>query len=364
MHCTLSITALHRALTAIQKIPTKHPTLPILAYMVFEVTEGNLKIRCTNLGIAVEWNIPATNTKEGSCALDANIILASFSAETGDIDISLESNLCICMSGGSVIQLKTLPTEDMPTLPAGDMNRWCELFGTELAALVQSVSFAAATSDIRPEIASVFLTTRSNMLIAAATDSFKLAESRVPISYESETNVLIPVRYTADIIRICNTINNSVTLYTADGILFLVSDSVKIAVRIITGAYPDYEQIIPKQPVLTAECSKDELKTALRVVLPFTDQSFTKIDVSFDGADGLITLETGVHEQGSGKSNCRSLIVGQLEAVRVNAKILSEIIAILPDDQIIIAGTESNRPLLIKGSKTESIRCLLMPLTR
>jgi DNA polymerase III sliding clamp (beta) subunit (PCNA family) len=87
----------------------------------------------------------------------------------------IDGVFCITTEKG-VIEIKTNPYEDFPTLPKqGDQIGG--IAKVTLISLFKEVSFCSAKTDIKPEISSIFIYTKDQIqFMAVATDSFRLAE--------------------------------------------------------------------------------------------------------------------------------------------------------------------------------------------
>lgn len=368
MRFTIGSQLLGQYLGGIIKIPTKHPSYPQAAYTRLEVVSVHeLVVSVTNMGVFISITLPIIGGEPGVCLIDGGAFLSVTEGVKGDEDVvaRLEGNLLDIQVGMNQIQLKTVSETGFPVVPDFESEKWLSVPGVELGDMFKSVVSSASVSDVRPELASVCMRTKGSELLLAATDSFRLCEARVAVVGGIETTALIPVRYCGDIIRVVGLVRGEITVFIAPGTyLEIISGMLRIVVRLVNGAYPDYEQIIPRDPSTTVECVIGEIKSAIKTVLPFTDQVYSKVDIEVNPDDGVFQVVSGMNERGSATANCRGIVAGNPIQMRVNAKNLLDIISLIPDERVIFEFTDPFRPLLIRGSKNKLFRGLLMPMNR
>src|SRR5262249_42145878 len=137
------------------------------------------------------------------------------------------------------MRLKTLSYEDFPTIPAVQ-GESVNIPATKLIEGITSVMTSASLSDIKPEIASVFMYAQDRELIFVATDSFRLAEKRISTSnVDTCPPVIIPIKNAVEISRIFEHSDTEVTLTFSDNQLSLVAPGITVSSRVVNGTFPD-----------------------------------------------------------------------------------------------------------------------------
>lgn len=368
MKCVVNSQVLNQYMGGLGKIPAKHPSYPQAAYTRLEVTDaGELIISVTNLGVFASVTLPVTSAEPGVCLVDGVALQSVTDGVKGDEDIvcTFDGQLLDIVVGMNHIELKTISVTGFPNVPEFVAEKWLVISGVTLSDALKLVVSSASVSDVRPELASVCMRTRGSQVVFAATDSFRLCEASVVTAATMESTALIPVRYCADIIRVTALVRSEFTISIVPGsYIELVSGIMRIVVRLVNGAYPDYEQIIPRDPTTTVECVSDEIKSTIKTVIPFTDQTYSKIDISINPDDGVVQIMSGMNERGSATATGRGIVTGNSIQMRVNAKNLLDVIGLVSDERVVFEFTDPFRPILIHGSKNKSFRGLLMPMNR
>src|SRR5690606_3602158 len=145
---------------------------------------------------------------------------------------------------------------------------------------VRSVMYSASQSDIKPEIASVYIYSEDGNLVFVATDSFRLAEKKVKVSnIEDFPGVIVPIKNIQECVKVFAGDEGDVQLFVEKNQLSIVSNNTYFTSRIVDGNYPDYQQIIPKEFTTEAVVLKDDLIQTLKLVNVFSN-TFNQISIA------------------------------------------------------------------------------------
>jgi DNA polymerase-3 subunit beta len=369
MEITLHSDVLGNTLQAVSKLPVKHPSQPYLAYMRLDISGGVCAITVHGIGISCEYQIPVldnTYIDPVSVALDPTVIVSILGAGyKGVVTITLKDELCVVTMGSSVVECKTFPVDEIERVQEIEGGiPWYKGPGIDLSHSITRVSFACASTDIRPELSSVYLYVRNSQLVSVATDSFTLVEYKTPTIHSDEVSVLIPQKYISDMVKILALLPDC-QLFVGEGVCMIRSENCLLVLRTIQGSYPDYEQIIPKEASQILEMSRDDIRGALRTIAPFTDPQFPKIEISVDQESGMCSFVTDYNDKGRGTVGVRSLCTGTHSfPVKINADSLGKVMNSLSVQRVVISCMEGNKPLVITSPDDTSFRALLMPVGR
>jgi len=113
---------LNIAVSKAEKIVSKNINLPVLSCLLFETKGNSLVIRSTNLDLGLEITIPVKVEEHGKIAIPANIINSFLTNINEDKNIFIETieNTVKIYTTTSEANIKTLPSEDFPTVPMID----------------------------------------------------------------------------------------------------------------------------------------------------------------------------------------------------------------------------------------------------
>ena len=125
MKLTIERAALLRSLNHVQSVVERRNTIPILANVLIEATDGAINLTATDMDIAIVETAATTVSAPGATTAPAHTLYdivrklpdgAQIELETND-----ETNQLALSAGRSRFTLTTLPTADFPSMSAGDM---------------------------------------------------------------------------------------------------------------------------------------------------------------------------------------------------------------------------------------------------
>ncbi len=348
-----------------EKMTGKNLTLPTLHALLFIASGNSLKIRSTNLAVGIEIEIPAKVEKEGVVLVKGDIIsnVVSNINSKKEITLSLENeNLTISTDSINTV-IKCLPQEEFPTLPIVEGESF-EIKSSVLQEGIRSVYFCSATTEIKPEIASIFIYTDQDSLNFVATDSFRLAEKKIKVKNIPEiSKILIPYKSISDILRVLDTFSDNVTISFNRNQLSIYGKGVYFTTRLIDGSFPDYRMIVPKEEKTKIVVIKQELLSILRLSTIFADK-FLQVVFSIDPKNKKVFINSKNSDVGSSNSSIDAVIEGETIEVSFNLKYFLDVFQAIQNDSISISCTEPHRPIVIRGVQDNSFLYLLMPTNR
>jgi DNA polymerase-3 subunit beta len=229
---------------------------------------------------------------------------------------------------------------------------------------IRAVYFAAATTDIKPEIASIFIYTDGHNLVFVATDSFRLAEKKVKLKQQVEiAKILLPYKNIPDILRVLDSAPESVMVTFDTHALSIRSGNMYFTTRLIDGGFPDYRIIIPKEEKTKIILLRQELLSTLRLATMFVD-NFSQITITVSPEKKSVTLSSMNTDVGKSETALDAVITGEAIEVVLNSKYLLDVFQSIEDDSIQLSFTEANKAIVVRGVHDQSFLYLLMPSKR
>lgn len=350
-----------------ERIAGRNLTLPILGGILLETGNKVLIIKSTNLEAGVEIEIPAKIDEAGSITVNASILNNFLNNLNKEIKVQLETvndNLRVTTENSNTL-IKALNNDDFPVIPKITQENGFSIDSTILAEGLKSVVFAAALSDIKPEISSVYVYSKESDLFFVATDSFRLAEKKIKLEQEIKEpiSLIIPLKSVTEIIRTIDGLQTNLMISFNKNQLAINTDNLYLTLRIIDGSYPDYEQIIPKSFNTELSLHKDELLSTLKLSNIFTDK-FNQIDLDLNPQSNTFEMSSHNQEVGENKFSLITKITGEPITVSFNAKYLIDCLSSVTTSDIHLRFTDKNHPLLMSGVGDESFRYLVMPINK
>lgn len=366
MHTICNRELLQKYISYADKVTGKNLSLPILNNVLISTNNKSLIIRATNLEVGVEFQLPAEIKKEGSIAIPGSLFANILNTIPDEDFITLESNNGVLKITTKTknLTIKGFLPDDFPTIPIIKNGDILTISTQKFIQGIKSVIMSASFSDIKPEIASVYLTQNHEAIIFVATDSFRLAEKKV--KYQSASiiqNVIIPIKNITELIRVFENNEEDIDIIFTKTQIACVGKSTYITSRVIQGVYPDYTQIIPKSHTTELTILKQDLINTLKLSNLFSDK-FNKITFTVNPKEKICSITTKNAEVGEVESHLTANITGDAVEISLNGKHVFDALNSIDKDSITMQFNGNNKPVVIQSFGDNTFTYLTMPLTR
>ena len=354
------------AIGKVEKITSKHPTLPVLRCVLIEATKGSVVLKATNLELGIEIKIPAKIHTEGVVAVPANILFGFISQIQSDENITLElveKNLIISSSFGKA-SINTYGSEDFPTLPVVPKEKNFKIHSKDLVKGFKSVWYSASVASMKPELSSVYVCGDDSEVVFVATASLRLAEKKIYNKKLKEIgSILIPYKSAIEIVRIIDEVSDEIDVNLTKNQISFAFEGIYVTSRVVEGVFPDYKQIIPKEFTTEVVVLKQDLLQSLKIATIFSD-AFHQVSVKVDPAKKLFEISTKNTEVGEHVHQMAAAITGEAVAINFNYKYIVDCFQSLDVDSVSLQFNGLNRPMVIRGVGDASFTYLVMPMNK
>ena len=120
-----------------------------------------------------------------------------------------------------------------------------------------------------------------------------------------------------------------------DNHLFFKFGERLLITRKLTGNFPDYERVLPKENTNIAKLKKDEIRSEIERVSQFADERSRAIRVQF--AQGEIKVFSSSVETGESEESVPTEYAGPDLEIGFNAQYLLDFLRAIPQDEVSIA---------------------------
>jgi len=343
----------------------KNTTLPVLSSILIIAGDDGIKMRATNLEIGIDLKIEGECIVKGVVAIPAIILqqIATSLTYEGKINLEHIGDTISLISGTGKSLIKTIPYDDFPSIPFPEnpKNRII-LPGIILKNIFTSITSCASTSTIRPELASIYITIEGGILTATATDSFRLAEKKIPLSNKgTQGKFLIPAKNALDIAQALP--DEDIIMSFDEHQCAFVSTGCMLVSRLTNAVYPDYRQIIPKESIVEAIVLRKDFENALKRTAIFSD-SFQKVRINFDPKKKIFSFFARNIDIGESSETLSANISGSALNLSFNHRYLSAVLALTGAESLSLLAAGIGRPLIIKGVGDTSLLYLVSPMNQ
>ncbi len=364
MEIIIPYTQLVKALELITKISIKHVTLPVLQCALITVTD-KITIKATNLELSIEVEVKGEIKETGTIAVPATTLLQSIQyINQSDVVLRVEDNVLLIETTQTNTSIKSISAEEFPNIRhlSGEsvkLNRSLFALG------IKTTAFAASQSSIKPELGSVYIQQKKeHSLTFVSTDSFRLMEKTVPQKgVILNQSFLVPQKNAIELARICDLLETEPMLIVTENqcSLDFTEEGVYVTSRLVSGSFPDYEQIIPKEYVTKVTLLKNDLQSAFKKTSIFLNKF---MQVSLTLTNKALTVSSQNNDVGHITDTIKAVTSGEELSLNFNQQYVIEPLSHISDDSLVLNFAGIGRPLVITGVSDNSLRYLVMPMNR
>ncbi len=365
MKCICTQENLLKGLSQVSHVAGRSTTLPILKNLLITAASDGITLSATNLEIGVTTTVRGKVDQPGTFTVQARVLMDYVSLlPAGNVTLELDNNELHVTCAGSKTTLKGLSAEDFPVIPrVSDGIRMSLPAALLKTALTQTV-FAVAADDARPEISGVLFHLNGHELTLAATDSYRLAEVRLPLTTsKEEQRAIVPSRSLSELLRLLPESGDVAMVMGENQVSFQV-ESTELVTRLIEGQFPDYTQIIPTSFTSTLTLDASQFTKTLRQVSLFCRSGINDVTLQYDQDMSKLTAANA--QVGASDVELPGSLSGNGGSIVFNWRFLLDGLAVAGTEEVALQLNDEKGPGLIvpvNPSKVQPpFRYLVMPI--
>jgi DNA polymerase-3 subunit beta len=365
---------LARGLGIVSRAVSPRSTLPVLSNILIASDEGRLRLSATNLELGITCWIPARIEQDGSTTVPARTFSDLVNTLPGDqVMLSLHSQTqTLNVRGGtSTNDIKCIDAQEFPPLPVPDLEGAVQLNVADFREMIQQVAFAASTDEARPVLMGVLVQVEKDKLTMAAADGFRLSVSKAALSAPASApvSVIVPARALTELARIASDGEESISMAIPKGrgqVVFRVKD-IELVSQLIDGAFPDYQQIIPRKHTSRTLVSTAALLKACKQAEIFAREGSNVARLNIKTADGdlkpsEVEITAASEETGKNETIVEATVDGSGVLIAFNVKFLREALEVIKTPNVVLETSAANAPGVIRPVGDEQFLHVIMPM--
>ena len=351
-----------------QGVVERKTTIPILSNLLCEAKGNRLTITATDLELSIRTSCEAKIKKDGAGTIPAKKLLELVRLlPEEEIRFKLLENHWIQItSDRKSYKLVGMSKDNFPALPSFP-HALVKIPAKVLAGLIAKTTFAISQEESRYTLNGALLVLKPESLTMVATDGHRLAMAEVDHKLEgfsSETRVLVPKKAMNEVERLAAEAGNEEVADFAqdESHLFFRFGDRLLTCRKLTGQFPNYEAVLPRDTNRNVVIERSELQDALRRVSQLADQRShaVKLAVSTEGVE----ISASSPEYGEAREVIEKEFKGDPISIGFNAQYLLDFLAAAPEGPISFELRDEQsagqlRPLADESSR---YRYVVMPM--
>lgn len=354
-------------LTLIQGVVERKTTIPILANVLVRTTDSELNILATDLEIGLKSACPIKLTTAGSMTLPAKRLYEIVRA-LPDKEIKFkrgDGNWVTMTCGASRFRMAGLPQEDFPAI-AEPKGKAVKIASEVLAKLITRTVFAISTEDSKFTLSGALMLIKPGAITMVATDGHRLAHIEKSEPFEEvteEIRVLVPKKAMLELVKMVEgSPDEKFEFSRDDNHLFFDMGKRLLVARMLTGQFPNFEAVLPRNNDRTFAIDREEIAAAIRRVAILSDERSHTVRLSL----GKGTLEVTASHSDLGEAHETLEVAYNKEELQVgfNYQYLLDFLGTADESQVHFEFKDSESAAQLRTSSgTEcNYRYVVMPM--
>lgn len=350
---------LAETLSHVERVIPNRSSNPGLSLLKLDLTNDHIVFTGSNMDIDIQARLPADVDGTGTYALPAQVFSQVVRALPGDtVELEFGDSELHLSSDSYATRLQLVSPENAPQLSFPDTFEG-EVATSHLVAALGRVRYAAAVAEYQAVFRGVKLELADGHTRAVATDGFRLAYYHVEEATGLDAEIVIPARSVDELVKVLE--GESTSLHLSEGQLSVSAGDFSLNIKLMEGAFPDYERVIPENfPVSITTRASDLSDAVARVAVMAEKTANNRVD--FFIKDGTLQITA---EGPYGRSQ-EAMEVGQEGteaeiALAYNARYLVDALSPV-DGELRISFSGATSPSLMADLDDPSYLAMVVPL--
>ncbi len=368
MEITVSKFELLRELTATQGVVERKTTIPILSNYLFEASGDKLSLTATDLDLSLRTSCIAKVKKEGACTIPARK-LYDYVRLLPDADITirlLENHWVSIRCGRSNTKMVGMAKSNFPGLPVFPSAGAIKIPAAVLRSMIAKTGFAIANEESRYTLNGALMVLKPESITMVATDGHRLAHiERSGEKFEGvsgEMKTLIPKKAMDELKTLLDSDVETIDFAKDESTLFFRVGPRLLTSRQLTGQFPNYEAVLPKEITKSILVQGDELGGAISRVAQFADERSRAVRLRLDKDE--LKLSASSTETGESEDSIEVAYNGDAMSIGFNAQYLLDFIKAIGSGEVKLELKDAQSAGQLRPAESEDYkyRYIVMPM--
>jgi DNA polymerase-3 subunit beta len=327
-----------RELSLSQGVVERKTTIPILGNILCEASGNQVVLTATDLELSIRTACEAKVKKEGAGTIPAKKLLELVRLlPEGDIRFKLLENHWVqILADRKTYKMVGMAKDNFPSIPVFP-HPVAKIPAAILTALIARTEFAISNEESRYTLNGALLLLKPDSIAMIATDGHRLALAEIDHKFEGltrEVRPLVPKKALAEVHRLAGEAGEDAEIEFAldDSHLFFRAGERLLISRMLTGQFPNYEAVLPRDNNKKVVIERGELNDAVKRVAQLADtrSHAVKLAISKEG----IEISASSPEYGEAKETLEKEYQGEPLAIGFNAQYMMDFLGAAPEGPV------------------------------
>lgn len=339
MDLLISRSKLFKELQYINGIVERKTTVPILANVLLETVGNTLRITVTDLDVTLRCSCEAAVKVSGTLTVAARKLfdIVRFAPEDAGVHMkAVEGDWMEISYDRSRFKLPTLAKSNFPDI--GEVSgKTVTLEPSVVRNMISRCVFAITQEESRYTLNGALAVMNKGGLTLVATDGHRLVLVRRELDLSSlmdEVRVLIPKKALVEVLKLASEPVPSLEFGIGEKQLFFKIGERLLTSRILSGEFPNYEMVVPKENNRRIVAKTADFIDSLRRVSVLADELTYAVKLSV--SEGQVELSSTNSEVGQAKETIVVEYKDESVEMGFNAKYLLDFLLVLESEQVVL----------------------------
>ncbi len=357
------------ALAAVATVTGGRTTRPILSCVRLATEGEGLELSGTDGEVGLRLGVDAFSVAEPGETVVLAERLLSVVREMPDAELRLEADerCCVVSGAGSEFKLFAQPAADFPPVPGFEDGPDLVLDTRALRTMIGLVIYAAARETSRYAINGVLWEKRGRRLWLVATDGRRLARAGGSVleSGSADFEAIVPAKALNVFERVFvggrSDTESRVEVRVLPNQMVLRGEGRVLSTVLVEGAFPKYEDVIPRESSRRARVDREALYGAVRRAAILTSDEARAVRLAFEPAGLVVTAQSP--EQGEARVELPLEFEGDRLEIGFNPAFINDALKALTCQQVCLELQDGFRPGVISGGDKNEFLYVVMPVS-
>ena len=361
--------ALQKELSFVQGVVERKNTIPVLANLLIESAgENTIRISGTDLDVTIRCEADAESIKsQGAICVQARKLF-DIARLLPDAPVSFkreENDWVTVECDRSKFRLPGIAKDTFPELP-GFKSTPLKLPASLLKLLIERTIFAITQEEGRYTLSGAKFELDGSGVKMVTTDGHRLAFASIKegaaAGSSTELDVLIPRKTLAELTKLTSDFDGDISFGADENHVYFQIGSRLLISRMLSGQFPNYEMVMPKNNDRSATFDTSALSQAVRRVALMADDRSHAVRFHLSKEQLLISAQNS--DEGEARETLETDFAGEDTDIGFNAQYLQDFLNVVGVEKITFEFKDANSQAQLKPVSDEQsdYKYIVMPM--
>src|SRR5436190_4288530 len=360
---------LQKELAFVQGVVERKNTIPVLANILIESAgEDSIRISGTDLDVTIRCDADAEEiSSQGAMCVQARKLFdIARLLPDGPVSFRKEENEWVTVEcDRSKFRLPGIAKDTFPELP-GFKSTPLKLPASLLKSLIDRTIFAITQEEGRYTLSGAKFELNKQGVKMVTTDGHRLAfiavKDGLTIDSDGELDVLIPRKTLAELTKLTSDFDGEISFGSDENHVYFQIGSRLLISRMLSGQFPNYEMVMPKNNDRSATFDTLALNQAVRRVALMADDRSHAVRLHLSNEQLLISSQNA--EEGEAREAITTNFAGDETEIGFNAQYLQDFLNVVGSEKVAFEFKDGNSQAQLRPTTDENFdyKYVIMPM--